>query len=646
MTAAPITQPQPQSTTRPRRVNWAEVGPRLKDFFVDAIIQWRIWRRPYAGLMHKLIFFGVTVQIIGNIINLMQVELFIPMISLANFPRGTWYLGFETVMDLGGLALLLGVGMAAFRRLVLRPKTLETRWDDWYALGLLFVLAFLGFTTEGLRIRATNPEWAAWSPVGSWVAWTMSGMPAETAAAVHDYFVWIHMAVGLIFVASIPFTKLRHVIITPLNIVLHPRRKESTVAPIENIEEAETLGVGQVAEFEPWQLMSFDACVRCGRCEELCPATASGMPFSPREFVQSLRANMVQTLGGNGNGNGDAGAKGLIESLGEEAPWYCTTCGACVMNCPAYVNPPAAVIDLRRYVSLTAGAAPKSVAGAMRNLERQGNPWGMPAGDRMAWAADLDLRVLEPGDEVDVLFFTGCAMAFDDRNKKVGRALVALMKDAGIDFGVLGDAEACCGETARKLGYEYNFQVLVEQNVETLKEYKFKRIVTACPHCFNTLAHEYPQFGGDFKVMHTTELLAEAGPRGLSPLQGQSETPTDGQKVAFHDSCYLARYNGVFDAPRDVLDKAGVKRIELERKGLTSFCCGGGGGQMWMETDPNTRINQRRLAEAVDAGADVVATACPYCLIMFDDAIRTTGRGEQVKVLDIAEILAEKLETR
>lgn len=633
MTAQTIDTPAAISVPSPdRRWKRGLTAKRIQDFFADAVLQPRIWRSAYPGIMHGLIFWGVTIQILGTIINLMQMQLFVPFVEL-QFPRDSGYLIYELVMDIAGVAIFLGVFMALLRRLVLRPKTLETRWDDWYALIILFLVPFLGFTTEGLRIVSVTPEWSVWSPVGSAVAAFMraTGLEPQMAQAAHDLLFWVHMGAGLVFVASIPFTKLRHLILVPLNIVTRPLRKESAFDKIENIEEAEILGVGEVQQFQSWQLLSFDACVQCGRCEERCPASLSGMPFSPRAFVRSLRSEMVDSLT-----NGNHRETALLESLGEDAPWYCTTCGACVMNCPAFVNPPAAIVELRRYQSLTMGNAPRSVASAMRNLERQGNPWGMPAPDRMKWTEGLDVRIAEPGKPVDVLLFMGCAYAYDDRNKKVAKSLIDLLNAAGIDYGILGEAEACCGETARRLGYEYNFQLLAEQNVEVLSEYSFKRIVTPCPHCMNTLRNEYSQFGGSWTVQHTTELLNE-----LPHLPGEA---AEVGKVTLHDSCYLARYNGVYDQPRDLIDRAGVERVEMARQGSSSFCCGGGGGQMWMETDAETRINNRRLGDALETGAEIVATACPYCLIMFDDAIRSTGSGERMQVMDLAEILAARLE--
>jgi Fe-S oxidoreductase len=334
-------------------------------------------------------------------------------------------------------------------------------------------------------------------------------------------------------------------------------------------------------------------------------------------------------------------------AMTEEYPWYCTTCGACLVKCPAFINPVDEVVDLRRYQLLTTGKMPKSVGDTMRNMERQGNPWGMPPENRMAWAEGLNVHELAPGDSTDVLLFTGCAAAFDERNKKVTRAFVKLMQKAGVDFAVLGFDETCCGETARRMGHEYIFQEFAKQNIETFGKVKFNRIVTACPHCFNTLKNEYPQMGGEYKVLHYSELLDElvrADKLQLSVISHQSLIPGRPSSIAFHDSCYLGRYNNIYAAPRALLDKAGVNRVEMARKGENSFCCGGGGGGMWLETDANTRINHRRLKDALDVKAEVVATACPYCLLMFDDAIRSKGIGEQIKVMDIAEVLAAQLE--
>lgn len=630
MTTVDIPVTQKPASKKPNRF-----GAQTRDFFVNILAQVRLFDKVYPGIMHFLLFWGVLIQVLGTIINLMQMKLFLPW-ELASFPRNNAYLAYELVMDIAGLFILLGVLMAAFRRYVLKPKYLENHWDDGVALLLLFLIAFVGFTNEGIRLLVTQPAWAAWSPVGNWVAKLMQsmGFPVANAASVHDALVWTHIVLALILVGMLPFTKMRHLFYAPFNILLRPRHKTGELEKIEAIETVEKLGVGKVDEFTSLQLLSFDACLRCGRCQDACPANASGMPYSPKDLVQSLRRSMLDNLV---HPNGSE-VKEIIPSVMDESyPWYCTTCGACIIKCPAFINPVDEVVDLRRYQLLTTGKMPKSVGDTMRNLERQGNPWGIPPEHRMAWAESLDVPELAPGGETQVLLFTGCAAAFDERNKKVTRSFVKVMKKLNVRFAVLGFDEMCCGETARRMGHEYIFQEFAKQNIETFGKVKFERIVTTCPHCFNTLKNEYPQMGGQFKVQHYSEFLAEQdlGELGQSNLEG---------KVAFHDSCYLGRYNRVYAQPRRLLDASGVDRIEMKRNQDDSFCCGGGGGGMWMETDANTRINHHRLQDALDVKADVVATACPYCLIMFDDAVRSKGLGDKVKVLDIAEVLASQME--
>lgn len=640
MTAETAIASQPSPEPRLKKITKALPRLRfaLRDFFVDILGQVRVLKKVYPGIMHFLIFWGITVQVLGTAINLMQMQLFIPFVELP-FPRGNLYLAFELIMDIAGLAILTGVAMALFRRIALRPKSLETRWDDYYVLTMLVIIPVLGYTLEGLRLLSAQPAWSAWSPIGSLVArWFFAlGVTPATAMSLHLFFFWTHIFVVLVLVASVPFTKLRHLVNAPLNILLRPRRKSGVLEKIENIEETELLGVGKVNEFTSQQLLSFDACLRCGRCEEACPANISGMAYSPRNLIQTLREAMVNTLiTPNGNGRQEE----LEGILPPETAWSCTTCGACLVKCPAFINPVDEIIDLRRYQALTTGKLPKSIADTLRNLERQGNPWGVPPESRMDWAEGLDVREINPGEETDVLLFLGCAFAFDDRNKKVARSFASLLKRAGVDFAVLGFDEMCCGESARRMGHEYLFQTFAEQNIETFGKIKFNRIVTGCPHCFNTLKNEYPQMGGNYQVQHYTEFISE-----ISLSGGEISSNGNGVKgkVSYHDSCYLGRYNSIYQQPRQLLKEAGVQTIEMKRRGENSFCCGGGGGGMWLETDADTRINHRRLQDALDVQAEVVATACPYCLLMFDDAIRSKGLGEEIKVLDIAEIMDRQL---
>jgi Fe-S oxidoreductase/nitrate reductase gamma subunit len=626
-----------------RREKIRKAALKTGDFLKNAVLQVRTYRKAYPGIMHGLIFWGFTVTLLGHSINLLQMQLFIPFVEL-DFPRGGAYLAYELIMDLAGLAILLGVGMAMYRRFVQRPKTLENRWDDTAALILIALIPVAGYMMEGFRIVASSPPWAAWSPIGSAAAALMRlfGLSAAQAAAIHSYNIWTHAAMGLLLIAAIPFTKMRHLVTTPLNVIFRSRRKTGELEMIQDIEETEILGVGKVAEFEPRQLLSFDACVRCGRCEEACPASSSGMPYSPRDFIQSLRNAMNTAFLGTNGKNGDKSEVEILgEAVNEESIWFCTTCSACTTFCPAFVNPIDQIIDLRRYQALTTGKLPKPVSETLRNLERQANPWGMPPDERITWMEGLDVRELAPSDSTDVLLFMGCAAAYDERNKQVARAFVKVLQKLGVDFGVLGLDEMCCGETARRLGHEYLFQEFARQNIETFSKISFNRVVAQCPHCFNTLKNEYPQLGGEFKVQHYTEFLAE------QPLAGMTIS-TNGSKpteiVTFHDSCYLGRYNDIYKEPRQLLQNAGITPVDMADHGENSFCCGGGGGQMWMETDPNTRINHRRLGQVMDVKAGTVATACPYCLLMFDDALRSKGLADQVQVSDIAEILARQLE--
>jgi len=607
-----------------------------RDLFVQVIAQRRVLDKLYPGVMHFLIFWGVVIQVVVTIINIMNMMLFLPFVI--TFPRNGWYIAYEVAMDVAGLFIIVGVLMAVYRRLVMRPKYLQNNWDDWFALGMLLLIALLGFTNEATRLLVVQPEWAVFSVIGNWLAgvFRAAGMTVEQAFQWHNTLVVVHVIVALLLVAVVPFTKLRHMLNGPLNILVRPSRPMGALDKIEDIENTEVLGVNKMTDFTPQQLLSFDACLKCGRCHEACPSNIAGMNYSPRDLVQMLRQGMNNSLL-----TGDSPADG--EVLGPVVPenysWQCTTCGACIVKCPVFINPVDEVVDLRRYQALTSGRLPKSISDLLRNFERYANPWGIPPDSKMEWADGLNVRELAAGDQVDILYFVGCAAAFDQRNKKVARAFVKLLHKAGADFGVLGFDEMCCGETARRMGHEYMFQEFVKQNIEIFSKIKFNRIVTACPHCFNTLKNEYPQMGGNYKVMHYTELLAEL----KLPAPSANGNGVHG-RVAYHDSCYLGRYNDIYKAPRALLDKSGVQRVEMPRKLEDSLCCGGGGGGMWMEIDVETRINHKRLQDALDAKADVVATACPYCMIMFEDVIKAKGLGEKMKALDIAEVMEKQLQ--
>ncbi len=611
---------------------WSRIG----DVLLYALGQLRTVKKPYPGIMHLLIFWGVFIQVIGTAIKIMQMGLFVPF-TWPLFSQGV-YFGYELIMDLAGAAILLGVVMALFRRLAIRPSYLETSWDDIYALVLLAFIPLVGFVTEGLRIFAWDPAWANWSPIGNWVAALLrnTALTHTQATGIHPFMFIFHIGLGLLITASIPFTKMRHMIFTPIHIFMKSDRPAGELETIKDIMDAEILGASTINEFSSLDLLSFDACLQCGRCEEVCPATNSGLVYSPRTLLLMLRDNMASVLITPEKDSKNELPTDLLE---EEFLWSCTTCGHCLDVCPAFIRPPEQVIDIRRSQVLMTGEVPQTVGETLRNFERQGNPWGMPGQNRMSWAEGLDVRVLSPGEEVEILYFVGCAGAFDDRNKKVTRAFIEILNKLKVDYGILGDAEGCCGETSRRMGNEYLFQVAAEDNIGTFSEIRFQKIITLCPHGLNTLKNEYPAFGGNFEVQHAVEFLAEL----LPDLQFQVSNNKDLGRLTFHDSCYLGRYNGIYDQPRDLLKQANLTPLEMEAARKDSFCCGGGGGAMWLETAADTRINQHRLQHAMDINADTISTACPYCLIMFDDALRSKGLADEIEVLDIIEILNQSL---
>ena len=620
------------TTRRPINRPWR----RAWDVIIYGLGQLRTVDKLYPGIMHLLIFWGVIIQVIGTAIKIMQMGLFVPF-TWPLFSRPV-YFGYELIMDLAGIAILVGVLMAAARRLFFQPSYLKTSWDDVYVLILLFLMPVVGFLNESLRLHLNQPAWADWSPVGAWLARMLPaiGLENQTAELIHPYFFWAHVGLGLVFTGSIPFTKLRHLFATPIHIFFKTDRSPGELETIEDLMESEVLGAGAVEDFSSRDLLSFDACLQCGRCEEVCPATLAGMAYSPRELLLTLRDEMAANLM-EANQNSGRGLQPGLRS--EEFLWACTTCGACLDVCPAFIRPPEQVVDIRRAQVLMSGEMPGMIAETLRSYERQGNPWGMPPGSRTAWMEGLEIPVLTPEDEVEVLFFVGCAGAYDDRNQKVTRAFISLLEALEVSYGVLGDREVCCGETARRMGNEYLFQMFAEENINLLNSLTFQKIVTLCPHGMNTLKEEYPRLGGKYAVQHGTEFLFQRLQE--ADLALHLDAPLGNLTV--HDSCYLGRYQDIYEPPRDLLRLVGQECREMNASHHNSFCCGGGGGAMWIETDPETRINQHRLNQALEIDAAAISTACPYCLIMLDDAIRSRGMTDSIQVLDVIEILAQAL---
>jgi Fe-S oxidoreductase len=450
----------------------------------------------------------------------------------------------------------------------------------------------------------------------------------ELTRQLHLTSWWLHAILVAAFFVLIPVTRFMHVLTGPMNIATHPTRPAGALRPlkIEEVEKGGHVGVSVINDFTQQQLLSLDACMECGRCEEACPAWASGKPLSPKAVVVDLRKAMSARVK-QGPLHG-----GVIQP---ETLWACTMCQACVFECPVLIGHVDLIGDMRRYL-IGEGQIAGSPAKTLASVGRHFNPYGRPAGERLAWAAGLNVPTVEMNPDYDYLLWVGCAAAFDPRAQKVARSLAQLLQEAQISFAVLGREECCTGDPARRIGDEFLFQELARTNIETLDARKARKIVTACPHCLNTLQNEYPQFGGHYQVQHHSQLLAELIRDGRLARPGRS-----GEAVTLHDPCYLARVNEESAAPRIVLQAAtGAAVREMPRRGAKTFCCGAGGGRMWFEETVETRVSKIRAAEAVKTGAKTLTTACPFCLSMMSDAIANNPGVQEMRVLDVAEVLA------
>ena len=456
----------------------------------------------------------------------------------------------------------------------------------------------------------------------------------------------------LVFLVMLPTTKLRHMVTSPVNMFLGPSdRPPGAMREMPNlmeVEDIETVGAAMVGDFTWKQLLDTDACTVCGRCTSVCPANVTGKPLDPREIVLKLgevaarTADPVVTTPVTVDRAITVSAESVFERITPAELWACTSCKACDEICPVDIEILDKILDMRRYLALMEADFPSELGKAYLSMENSSNPYGMGQGERAAWTARLDVDVPVLGQDVETaeyLYWVGCAGSFDDRNQKVTVATARLMQEAGVDFAILGPAELCTGDPARRSGNEFVFQMLALQNIETLGEHGVKKVITQCPHCFNTLKNEYPQFGGEYEVIHHSQLLTELVEMGLlEPKDGS------GRKVTYHDSCYLGRHNGVYMAPRGVVASiGGIDVVEMKRSGTRSFCCGAGGSQMWMEEHVGKKVNIDRAEEAVATGADEVAVACPFCFVMLDDGIRELGEDESVAVRDISMILADSV---
>jgi Fe-S oxidoreductase len=454
-------------------------------------------------------------------------------------------------------------------------------------------------------------------------------MTPQGLGALHSSLWWLHLALALGFIAALPFTKLRHLLYTSANAFFAPLNERGSLSTIDlEDEEAEQFGAATVGDLTWKDIFDADACMNCKRCQDRCPAHVTEKPLSPMTLIGQV---------------GEAAAAGreqvLLETIDEEAVWSCTTCFACQDICPANNEHVNKVIELRRNLSLMEGSFPgDEVRTAIGNLEVNANPFGMAFASRGDWAEGLDVARVNEGEQADILYFVGCYASFDKRNQEVARSFVKICNAAGIRVGILGKDEKCCGEPARKLGNEYLYQMLAQENIETIKATGIERIVTACPHCFNTLSRDYRDLDFQIATEHYTQFIDRLVGDGRLALD-----PADGQSCTYHDSCYLGRYKDIYQEPRELLDAAGWKITEMDKSGRDSFCCSAGGGRILAEEKLGSRINVERVRQAAETSAPVLVSSCPFCLTMFEDGIKTGNCEETLRVRDLAEVIAERI---
>lgn len=615
-----------------------DTGHPLKGLLLYAVLQVRVWREAFVGVYHTLFSWGMVVLFIGTLIVMLEADFRLPVM------RGSLYLYFQSLLlDVAGFLALVGILMAGFNRYLIRPERLRNTMADGLLLALLFVILATGFLLEGLRIAATGDPWAVWSPIGWGVAKWFANASSNTQATWHRGLWWFHLITSLAFIAYIPYSKMLHIVTAPLSINNRmPVDKAAAPRPLD-VETAETLGAARWQDLSRKDLLELDACTECGRCQDNCPAYQTGKPLSPRTVVLNLRDHVRGSQRVPGTSAAAAQAAVAGEGAGalagtvvpHEAVWACTTCMSCVAQCPVFINHVPKIVEMRRYQVMEQSEFPETMQSAVRGMEDRGHPFRGTQNSRLDWCRGMDVNTMAEVGSADYLLWVGCAGAFDERNMKITQALARVLTRAGVDFAILGDEEQCTGDAARRMGHEYLFQIAAKQNIETLGQYLFKGIITICPHCHNSLKNDYREFGANYQVYHHSEFLADLIHRGTLRITGEVH-----QTLTFHDPCYLGRYQGIFQAPRQVLTSVeGINLVEMLSNRNRSFCCGGGGGLYWTEEKTGTRINHARTDQALATGADVICTACPFCMAMLTDGVNAKRSEREVLVKDLAEIL-------
>ncbi len=623
---------------------------RLKSFLIEGIAHTRILEDLYPGLIHLFLFLGFLVPF--TVIIITQFAFTLPslparLLSLA--------------LDLIGLAAILSLLLAMYRRYVTRPSRLDNQRQDFLALILLLFIFLTGFTLEGLRLSVIGPDTIAWAPLGKVIGYffDLTGMSTHAKSLMAEILFRLHFFLVLGAIAYIPYSKLFHLISSPLNMIFRSLEPKGALAPLDlEDEKVENFGVARIEEFTWKQLLDLDACTGCGRCQDRCPAYLTEKPLSPKKLIIDLKDHLhvraPQILEARAKAIELEEIPPLVGKVIEEnVIWTCTTCRSCMEHCPVHIEQVNKIIDLRRHQVLMESRFPAELNSFFRNMETNSNPWGIGFASRAEWAEGLDVKLINEHPEAEFLFWVGCAGSFDEEGKKVAKSMVTIMNKAGLNYAILGAEEKCCGDSARRLGNEYLFQMQASENIGLFKKYNIKKIITICPHGYNTFKNEYPRLLEflssvpvesreklkEIKIIHHVQLLHRLIQEGKLPLKAKLEG-----RLTYHDSCYLARYNGIISEPREVLQaltSGGL--VEPKNKKEHSLCCGGGGGLMWTEETLGTRINHLRTAELIATETEMTATSCPFCLTMIQDGFKDKGENGR-KVKDIAQLVADLLE--
>jgi Fe-S oxidoreductase len=621
--------------------SWKGLMPKqlnIKNFFKTIFFQGKVTRDPYVGIYHSFLFYGFVTLFIAT--ELVGIHADTPF----KIFTGTTYIIVSFLADIGGIFVLAGVALAYYRRYVKKPDYLSATKpnQEKFMYAMILTLILVGYALEGIRIWATGMPVGeqVWSPVGYTLAKIIGSFGvAESTWAFSYKVIWMfHMLNTMAFVVSLVHSKFFHIVVLPVNALLTPYRRGAVLNPMDFANEnAETFGLGKVSELSMKARLDTLACVECGRCTEVCPANLADKPLDPKLIITKMRDTIAnQPLEAKVKGEDiDLWANPLYASNELDS---CTTCGACMEECPANIEHVQLIMDLKRYKALTLGDLPPAAADATNKIKKNGNPWGITQDDRFKWSEGMEVPVIEAGKKVDYLYYVGCAGSYDGSNQKVVRDTINLLKKAGVSFAVMGKTEKCNGDPVRRFGDEYSFYEIAIENIANMRQYTFDKVVTHCPHCLHTIGKEYAKFeDGVFETVHHTELLSELLRSGK--LKALKEVASE---LTFHDPCYLGRHHGEYNAPRDILTSIpGIKLKEMKANKDKALCCGMGGGNMWYELPEGHHLAHNRLEQIGEVKVEKLATSCSFCMINFNSSKGSVKQTEELQIEDVASILAK-----